>query len=194
MKATKVISSWAVTLAFLFPCLYMSSCKAFAQRTMNGQGLISAGVESSLLRLSNIGGNVRYGQYLLGGYWQVGASVMKSDVQTNTITQMDFIEVNLCGGYMNRLLATRSRSVCLYAGGDAFLGYEIYDPTDDLPSSIDTGLPSGTFIYGVSPQILAEFFLTGKLALTAGCSLPVNFSSPITKVRPNLTLGLRMNI
>ena len=37
-------------------------------------------------------------------------------------------------------------------------------------------------------------FLTEKLALIAGCAAAINFSSPITKARPRITLGLRANI
>ena len=113
---------------------------------------------------------------------------------TSSDIRMRYLEVTFCGGYMHRLVCTRSRNISLYAGGEAFLGFESYDPMSELPSNIDTGLPSGSFLYGIAPQVVAEIFLTGKLALVAGCSSPVNLSSPITMVRPNLMLGLRMNI
>jgi hypothetical protein len=161
---------------------------------MNGQSMITVSAVSSMLRPLDMGTEIGYGQYLLGSFWNVSAEGVIRKVVTSGDTSLKFIDVIFSGGYIYRLVGTRSRNISLYAGGEAFLGFEIYDPMNELPASIDTGLPSGSFLYGITPQFLAEFFLTGKLALVVGCSAPVNFSSPITKVRPNLSLGLRMNI
>ena len=175
-------------------CLMMCSQSLSAQRTANRQSMVSMSAVSSLLRPQEVGAEISYGQYLLEGYWTAGAKGGMHTLVTSSDLRMRFLDMTFSGGYMHRLVCTRSRSISLYAGGEAFLGFEIYDPMNELPSNIDTGLPSGSFLYGIAPQVVAEFFLTGKLALVAGCSSPVNFSSPITMVRPNLILGLRMNI
>lgn len=184
----------AVVVTVIMVCMHLSMPSAYAQRTMNGQSMITVSAVSSMLRPLDMGTEIGYGQYLLGSFWNVRAEGVIRKVVTSGDTSLKFIDVIFSGGYMYRLVGTRSRNISLYAGGEAFLGFEIYDPMNELPASIDTGLPSGSFLYGITPQFLAEFFLTGKLALVVGCSAPVNFSSPITKVRPNLSLGLRMNI
>ena len=184
----------AVVVTVIMVCMHLSVPSAYAQRTMNGQSMITVSAVSSMLRPLDKGTEIGYGQYLLGSFWNVSAEGVIRKVVTSGDTSLKFIDVIFSGGYMYRLVGTRSRNISLYAGGEAFLGFEIYDPMNELPASIDTGLPSGSFLYGITPQFLAEFFLTGKLALVVGCSAPVNFSSPITKVRPNLSLGLRMNI
>lgn len=194
MKNWNNICLRAVTLAIMAACLIATSCKANAQRTMNGQSMVCLEAATSLLRLRDAGAEICYGQYLLGGYWYAGGGAMWHRVVTTGRSPMSFIDMCASGGYMHRIFCTRSRNLCLYAGGGAFLGYEIYDPKGDLPTSISTGLPSGTFLYGITPRIEVELFMTGKLALITGCAAAINFSSPITKARPRITLGLRANI
>ena len=184
----------AVIVMVIVACLMMCSQSLSAQRTANRQSMVSISAVSSLLRPQEVGAEISYGQYLLEGYWTASAKGAMHTLVTSSDIRMRFLDMTFSGGYMHRLVCTRSRSISLYAGGDAFLGFETYDPMNELPSNIDTGLPSGSFLYGIAPQVVAEFFLTGKLALVAGCYSPVNFSSPITMVRPNLILGLRMNI
>lgn len=194
MKFTGNVCLRAVSLAIAVTCLIATSCKAHAQRTMNGQSMVCVEAASSLLRLQDAGADICYGRYLLGGYWYAGGGAMWHRVVTTGRNLMGFIDMCASGGYMHRIFCTRSRNLCLYAGGGAFLGYEMYDPKGELPSSISTGLPSGTFLYGITPRIEVEFFFTGKMALIAGCAAPINFSSPITKARPRITLGIRANI
>ena len=178
----------------MIACLPACSQGLSAQRTANGQSMVSAAAVSSMLRPADIGAEICYGQYLLAGYWTAGTEAGIHSLATSSRHHMRLLEVTLCGGYMHRIIGTRSRNMSLYAGGEVFLGFESYDPMNELPAHIVTGLPSGSFLYGIAPQVVAEIFLTGKLAFVAGCSVPVNFSSHVTMVRPDLTLGLRMNI
>lgn len=194
MKITCNLCYHAVSLAIVFACFLLSSHYAQAQRTMKGQNMLTVSVGTSILRVQDCGAEISFGQYLLGSYWFAEVGAMSHRVATSGHNLMRFMDMLASGGYMHRLVSNRSRSLSLYAGGGAFLGYEIYDPMDELPESISTGLPSGTFLYGISPRILAEVFITGKMALTASCSVPVNFTSPITKARPDLMLGLRLNL
>ena len=194
MHSSVNIRHKAVIVMLIIACLMMCSQSLSAQRTANRQSMVSVSAVSSLLRPQEVGAVVSYGQYLLEGYWTASAKGGMHTLVISSDIRMRYLEVTFCGGYMHRLVSTRSRNISLYAGGEAFLGFESYDPMSELPSNIDTGLPSGSFLYGIAPQVVAEIFLTGKLALVAGCSSPVNFSSPITMVRPNLIVGLRMNI
>ena len=194
MHSSVNIRHKAVIVMLTISCLMMCSQSLSAQRTANRQSMVSVSAVSSLLRPQEVGAEVSYGQYLLEGYWTASAKGGMHTLVTSSDIRMRYLEVTFCGGYMHRLVCTRSRNISLYAGGEAFLGFESYDPMSELPSNIDTGLPSGSFLYGIAPQVVAEIFLTGKLALVVGCSSPVNFSSPITMVRPNLIVGLRMNI
>lgn len=194
MHSSVNIRHKAVIVMLIIACLMMCSQSLSAQRTANRQSMVSVSASASLLRPQEVGAEISYGQYLLKGYWTAGAKGGLHTLDTSSDIRMSFLEVIFSGGYMHRLVCTRSRNISLYAGGEAFLGFETYDPMNEIPSNIDIGLPSGSFLYGIAPQVVAEIFLTGKLALVAGCSLPANFSSPITMVRPNLKLGLRMNI
>ncbi len=184
----------AASLAMILLCLISSICSAHAQRTMKGQGILTAGATSGITRMLDMGAEVGYGQYLLRGYWYTAASVASHKIRTSGAYLMRYIDLLGGGGYMHRLVSTRSRSISLYAGGGAFLGYEIYDPAGELPSSISTGLAAGSFLYGISARAEVEFFITGRLAVSASVCAPVNFSSPVTLFRPALLMSLRYNI
>ena len=178
----------------MLACLFVCPVWLSAQRTCNRQSMVTAVATSSLLHPQDVGAEIGYGQYVLRGFWCVSTGAIMQSLATDSGFTMKYLDLSCSGGYMHRLVGTRSRNINLYAGGEAFLGFETYDPMNELPSTIDTGLPSGSFIYGISPQVVAEFFLAGRLALVAGCSVPVNLSSPITKIRPKFNLGLRLNI
>jgi hypothetical protein len=82
----------------------------------------------------------------------------------------------------------------LYAGGNAFIGYEVYDPWDRLPANINTGLGTGAFIYGVRPRLEAEVFITKRLAIVISGSAPLTFGSVSSWLRGDAGVGLRVNI
>jgi hypothetical protein len=95
---------------------------------------------------------------------------------------------------MHRIASVRSRAFSLYGGGGAFIGYELYDPASRLPANISTGLGDGAFIYGIDPGIEAEVFISRRVALTAGCTMPLTFGSVTRWIRMNATAGIRLNI
>ena len=187
-KATLLI---AVLTVALMACAPLS---AMAQRTMKGQHAVGAEATGCIPRLGDLGLCLNYSQYLLNAYWQVAAYTGNNHIMTSNGIPMEFIDCTIEGGYMHRLVSTRSRSLSLYAGGGAFIGYEFYDPRKELPATIYTNLPTGNFLYGISPRIEAEFFLTRQMAITLGTSAMVNFSSPLVKLRPQLRIGLRIDI
>lgn len=188
------IKTSASILALCVIMLIFSPLAAKAQRTMEGQGLIDAKASVHLLRIRDWGMSISYGQYLLKGYWYAELAVSDNRISTDNHLSMRYIDLLGYGGYMHRLLSSRSRWFSLYAGGGAFLGYEFYDPLQELPTSVSTELPAGSFLYGLEPQVEAEMFFYRNVAFTTGLSLPVNFSSPLTKFRPVIRLGIRVNI
>lgn len=174
--------------------LAFSPIGASAQRTMKGQHAIGIEVGASMLRLGDLGFGLNYSQYLLNAYWQVGTYASDNSIKTINALDMEYVDCYLQGDYMHRLLCTRSRSISLYGGGGAFIGYEFYDPRRALPANIDIQLPTGNFLYGVNPRIEAEIFIIKRLALTLGGCFPITFSSPLVRLRPQLKMGLRFDI
>lgn len=183
-----------LTVVLAFVLSLVVSIDATAQRTMKGQHAIGIDVSGRIPNLADIGICLNYSQYLLNAYWQVGAFVGNNQIKTDNGLNLEYIDSALCGGYMHRLIATKSRSICLYAGGGAFIGYEFYDPRKDLPANIDTKLPTGNFLYGIFPSIEAAFFVTRQLALTVSSVAMINFSSPLVKLRPQIRMGLKIDI
>ena len=175
----------------------LMSCATFsasAQRTMKGQHAVGMEISGGILNITDIGICLNYSQYLLNAYWLVGVYGGNNKIMTDNSHNLKYLDTTINGGYMHRLVATKSRSISLYAGGGAFIGYEFYDPRKELPANIDTKLPTGNFLYGIFPSIEAEFFLTSQLALTVSSVAMINFSSPLVKLRPQIRMGLRVDI
>ena len=183
-----------LTIILVFVLVAGASSDANAQRTMKGQYAIGIDISGRIPHISDIGLCLHYSQYLLDGYWHVGAYSGKNQIMTSNGLNLKYVDSAISGGYMHRLIATRSRTISLYAGGGAFIGYEFYDPRKELPANIDTKLPTGNFLYGISPSIEAAFFLTRQLALTVSSIALINFSSPLVKLRPQMRMGLRIDI
>ena len=161
---------------------------------MKGQHAVGMEISVGIPNITDIGICLNYSQYLLNAYWQVGVYGGNNMIMTDNGHNLKYLDTTINGVYMHRLVATKSRSISLYAGGGAFIGYEFYDPRKDLPANINTNLPTGSFLYGISPRIEAEFFFTRHLALTLGGCFPVSFSSPLVKLRSHLRMGVRVDI
>jgi hypothetical protein len=167
---------------------------AHAQRTMSGQNMITLYGFTPFTGSSDLGGELCWGRYQMNSYWKVKADAESSSHRLKTGHTMNACTVTLGSSYMHRLACTRSRNVSLYAGGGVFIGYEIYDPLKKLPKYINTGLPAGNFLYGINANIEGEFFILKRLALVVYAELPVNFSSPLSKVRYRAGAGIRINL
>ena len=167
---------------------------AYGQRTMRDQNLLTASMQTPCTGSRDFGASVSYGRYLLDAYWKASASVVPRGVQLSTGDRMDLLGIRAGADYMHRIATVRSRAFSLYGGGGAFIGYELYDPLSRLPANIHTGLEDGAFIYGINASVEAEVFITRRIALTAGCTLPMTFGSVSRWLRVNATAGLRLNI
>lgn len=162
---------------------------ASAQRTMEGQGYLSA---DSLYDLDNFGVKAEYGQYTLGGFWMVGVNGHLYDTATSSGYCLEYIHCYAFGGYMQRLAGTRRRSVNLYGGCGVFIGAEVIDPMSRLPKDAVLGIDRSGFLYGLFAGLSAEFFVVEKVAIVADVSIPLNFSSRIRMLNYDVGLGLKV--
>lgn len=195
MHISKFIGVGIVT-SILSVILFLSQpCQAKAQRTMNGQSILTAEVTAlAAMHPGDFGINIDYGQYLLSGYWYCSLAGEHNRIATTTSYSIRYMDAYAGGGYLHRILASRSRVFGLYAGGGAFIGYEFIDPMNERPSNISTSLPGGCFQYGIIPEVEIEIFILRKTALTIGADSPIYFTSPLRKIRPRLKAGIRVNI
>lgn len=180
----------------LIACMILlsSSQAVSAQRTMKGQLHIGAQASLSADPHMAAGGELTFGSYLLDSYIVGWINITPDRITLPTGHLLGYVPINIGADYMYRVVATRSRSINLYVGGGVFLGWEFYDPFGRVPSYIDTGLPDGTFIYGVAPAIDSEFFLSRNVALTLGARSPISISSQTEILKLHLRAGIRINI
>ena len=174
--------------------LFSSSQIISAQRTMKGQYHLAAEAAFAADPRVPAGVEISFGAYLLDSYVIGWINVTPDYVTLPTSHQLEYIPINFGADYMYRVAATRARSVNLYVGGGVYLGWELYDPFRKVPSYIDTGFGSGTFIYGVAPALESEFFIARRLALTLGVRMPVSISSKTEILKLHLKAGIRINI
>lgn len=165
------------------------SVSASAQRTMNGQPALRL---DAILTDSSFGAEAVFSQYTIGGFWEAGVSAKQYATPTSSAISISNLGVVAEGDYMFRLVGTRSRSVSLYGGAGAFMGYEAVDPFQRIPGTIQTNLNKGYFLYGLQAKLMAEFFVSRTVALTIDGCLPVNFSSPFGKFHYDIGVGVKI--
>lgn len=186
------------TVLALMICI-LSASSASAQRTMNGQDNISASVHYSFSGQIPLGADLWWGRYMFSSNIKAGISYspFSHKISSTTLSQSGTIQNHTIlahGEYMYRIISTRGRHVCLYAGGGVFLGCEMYDPQKRLPGYIETGLGDWGFLYGINPAVEVEIFFCRQACIVIRCGLPINFSSPLSKVRYNTGIGARFNL
>ena len=180
----------------ILPLLLLCSLTAGAQRTSDGERLLSL---SGISTLSHWGGEVVYGRYFLRGYWIAGAALtdrVERDVPSGETVHYPRLEGR--GGCLYRLAGGYSRRLNLYVGGDAFVGVEMLDLHGILSETTLRTLHNGgvndyQFIYGAAPRVELELFLLRTLALTAGGRAPLTFGSPLPLLGWEVSAGLRLN-
>ena len=161
---------------------------ASAQRTMNGQPALRL---DAILTDSSFGAEAVFSQYTISGFWEAGVSAKQYATLASSAISISSLNVVAEGDYLFRLVGTRSRSVSLYGGAGAFIGYEAVDPLHRIPGTIQTNLSKGYFLYGLQAKLMAEFFVSRTVALTVDGCVPVNFSSPMDWFHYDLGLGLK---
>ena len=180
-------------LAFLL-MLVASGKEARAQRTMRGENLISVGVHYPFSTPYWMGVDFSYGQYLLGSYWKSGVSVSEYTYQIAEDIPMGYLHAAAYGDWMYRFIGTRNRVLSLYGGPGLFLGYEMPDAWGLIPEAYKEDYSKGYFLYGIRLSLEVKVFLSKRVALTLGGSLPINFSSPFDKFHYQAGAGVRLNL
>ena len=99
---------------------------------------------------------------------------------------------------MHRLLATYSRSLCLYGGADAFLGLELFNCFHTLSAPVEQGFSNKgfvpvRFIYGAAPRLELEWFLLRRSAFILRGRCPFTVGTPFPLIGWELTGGLKLN-
>ena len=194
MKTTSSAPKAALRLLAVVLTAFCFCHIGYAQRTMRDQNLLTASMQTPCTGIKDFGASVSYGRYLLDAYWKASVSVVPRGLNLSTGDRMDLLSIRAGGDYMYRIASVRSRAFSLYGGGGAFIGYELYDPFSRLPSNIHTGLTDGAFIYGVNANLEAEIFIARKIALIAGCTVPMTFGSVTRWLRVNAITGIRFNL
>ncbi len=188
MKARRYVMAVAVLLA-------LGAChEALAQRTMPGQAFVDAGGRWPL------GAYVGAGGYSIPGYWSAGLGASRqterlsyADAGEGRPASLESWRAGLLGGYMFRLVATRSRGASLYAGARGYVAIERIDPFGRLPQDILLDLDAkGAFVFGVAPRLEAEVYLAGPVALYVAGDVPVTFLSQIRTFSARAQMGLRI--
>ena len=173
----------------VFLSLALLSFPASAQRTMSRQSSLCI---SAQYNGTSVCADAFYCQYTLMGFWQAGVEGKHYLANISTGDTLDYIHTVASSGYMCRVAGTRNRVLNLYMGGRIFMGIEMTDPWNNLPEYLDTGLADYRFLYGLTPAILMEIFMSTHCAFTFGASLPVNFSSPISNVHYEAGIGFKV--
>ena len=165
------------------------SVSASAQRTMNGQPALRL---DAILTDSSFGAEAVFSQYTISGFWEAGVSAKQYATLASSAISISSLNVVAEGDYLFRLVGTRSRSVSLYGGAGAFIGYEVVDPLHRIPGTIQTNLSKGYFLYGLQAKLMAEFFVSRTVALTVDGCVPVNFSSPLRRFHFDVGVGVKI--
>lgn len=168
--------------------LCASPLMARAQRTTSGGGMI--GLEG----FYPLGAGLSYGQYLPSSFWEAGVNALLRDCALNDGQNMQYMPLCAFGNWLYRIAGTRSRSINLYAGAGAFLGWEFCDPCRTLPDFISDTNPDGTFLYGISAKIQLQAFLSRSFSVLLSGVAPINFTSPYNRIQPCASLGLRLDL
>ena len=151
-------------------------------RTMDGDFFVSAaGAVSSTW--PSWGGSLSAGMYFIPGCAAVEVNSVMRTASLSSGGEMSFLHLTAGPSWMFRLASSRSRSVSLYGGAFAFVGWERFDPLGSLPKDIivpvdDTeSSPESSFLAGLGPVVSLEWFLSGAFALRLSARLPVSIAS-----------------
>jgi len=168
---------------------------AQAQRTAYKQVFLSGNFGTTF---TSVGAECFVGSYQLDGFWSFGTSVMnRCRRETNTGGIVSFLRTEFPFTYTYRVYNTTNRSLNIYIGGDAFLGFEVMDPfhqlSDEVRSAVaNSGYRRSSFLYGLSPRGEVEFFpVDFPAAIVAAVRAPVTFGTSLETFGVEVLVGLR---
>ena len=164
---------------------------ASAQRTQSYQSSLRV---SSLYNGTSVGAEAFYEMYTLNGYWQAGLQGSQYRGLLSNGNSLEYMHALAQGGYLFRLVGTRSRSLSLYGGAGVQLGVEILDVWHRLPRYMDIDRSRYGFIYGLYGSAVLEWFVAKRFAILLQGQVPVSFGSAMGAVRWNAGIGLKWNL
>lgn len=169
---------------------FLGTGDCLAQRTAQGESILTG---SALTSMTSFGGEVFYGRYLLRSEWGAGVGAVTRTLPVNTGETLQYLRLEGMGRFMYRVYGTRSRAINAYVGGDLFVGCEFMDPFRRLSATTKLpGYSDAKFIFGLSPRLEGEFFLTPSLGLVVPVRVPVTFLSQFGRaVGVEVGLGVR---
>jgi len=141
---------------------------------------------------TSLGAEAFFSQYTLNGFWEAGVAAKQYSKGTSAGVGINGLHIAAVSDYLFRICGTRNRAVSLYGGAGAFLGYEAIDPMHKMPSTIQTNLKNGYFLYGLQAKLVAEFFISKSFAFTLNGCVPINFSSPLGLFHYDIGLGMKV--
>ncbi len=176
--------------------------EARAQRTSEGSVFIGASQMVYGYAVPSGGLDLHAGGYLRSSLWRAGVRAadwnhrVSADTGTEHGEMFDHIAWQFYGGWRYRVIGTYNRAYSLYAGADAFLGFNRHEVFRKLPGELKTGLSDAEFAYGAVPEIEMELFVSKAVALTLGVQCPITLGTTLTSDDWNLTgsLGVRINL
>lgn len=176
--------------------------EARAQRTSEGSVFIGASQMVSGYAVPSGGLDLHAGGYLRSSLWRAGVRAADWNHRVSADTGAEHCEIfehvawQFYGGWRYRVIGTYDRAFSLYAGADAFLGFNRHEVFRKLPGELKTGLPGAEFAYGAVPEIELELFVSKAVALTLGVQCPITLGTTLTSDDWNITgsLGVRINL
>ncbi|MBR8713348.1 conjugal transfer protein TraO [Porphyromonas levii] len=97
-------------------------------------------------------------------------------------------------GYMHPILSDGGKNIFLYLGGAGVGGYEeVNSGNSDLPDGAKL-LDRTRWVYGGALHASVEVFLTDSLLLVVRGQGRMLFGSDLNLFRPNMSIGLRVNL
>lgn len=166
--------------------------RAEAQRTARGQFILNAEYVQGVFpaRSSTVmGGSLGLGQYLGSCYWEAGARFAPLYARQSVGT------VAAYGGFMYRVVGTRSHSFNVYAGGRLYVGGDYQKPVlEEGQEEVSLEKYTWGLMVAVAPRLELELFVLRRFALTAGFSVPVKIQSQMDLLSGRATFGIRYNL
>lgn len=97
-------------------------------------------------------------------------------------------------GYMLKVLSDYERNFLLYVGGGGHIGYETINDMKYLLSDGAEIIDKSKFIYGFTPEVKLEMFLSDKISIYGSYKGFFNFGSDLQLYNSVLSFGFRFTI
>lgn len=168
---------WVRKLCFLLVVLCLGMT-ASAQRAAEGRLFLDVSPSATFHSSPSGGISFGVGAYREVSFWRGALSVMDYmqgvKATDGSSHRYDYVNVTADFDWMWRVAGSYSRVVNLYLGAGAFIGADIPQVLVRLPEQY---LFSGgtCFIYGVSPSVLLEIYMSKRCALTLSGKSPFSF-------------------